>query len=115
MEKTLTREDAMKRIMFLSLFLVLVPVFVYAGPNLFSSNNEQYGIMASFYMHNATQALILAQTALDVGDQQIYDDAIQVYYDSVSAAEQCIDSLLMTAPAPAGISNRLKILLKEFQ
>ncbi len=82
----------------------------YAGPNIFSSNNEQYAVLADYYFHASTQSLILANMAMMALDEETFEDATDMYEEYLTKAQEQMDNIYFTVPISSSNAERMEFM-----
>ncbi|MCX8045105.1 MAG: hypothetical protein N3B18_13380 [Desulfobacterota bacterium] len=102
----------MKRLssIFFVLCIMTLSTTCFAGPNVFSSNNEQYGIIANYYLHAATQSLIMANMALLTLDDQLIDETLDQYEQHMNRANAMMQNIFFTIQVPSYNQEILEML-----
>lgn len=88
------------RTLIVAVLFVLTTTPAFAGSNVFSSSNEQSGIMASWYMDLATQSMIIANMALMVLDEDLFDKSVDLWEHYFDMGQQCMGNIHFTVSDP---------------
>lgn len=97
------------RTLIVSLLFVLITTPAFAGSNVFSSSNEQSGIMASWYMDLATQSMILANMALLALDEDLFEESFDLWEHYFDMGQQCMGNIHFTVSDPGAQADMEQI------